>query len=289
MRYKNINRTVFEYCILAIIFVFSSCDISTTNKNESPEDIPEIEKFVLSQTNSQPILTSEEPCDDQTDQAISNTDLAKKEVSKTKSRPLSPLSLSIWNHSNWEVEIDTIPESEFDTSKPTFDPNAYQDKKSNYGSTWKKVLADYPDEIVKSDSCCILKKVDGEIIMCNTYGDGEQSGSRYSLVGQKNQFVIFFKQGWEWYYYTLYNPTDRTAKGLAHRPIFLNDQIVFSFGNYYGEGQFDIYDLENNRFFGFDSFDWMLEKVYHDKNAFYFQFKSDQDFKSKRYLRIKYD
>lgn len=278
------NKTSQFQSILLFILTCLSCQSQVSQTTEpiiSSKD--SIEKSLKQVLQSEEIETPDSIFYDSKN-AIAKIDSPEEKQNKISSY-YTQLNLSIWKYSNWKPKIDTIHALEFDTTKlQKIASNASNIKKKiNYDS----ILAAYPNEIILSDSCCTLKGINEDIIMCQSINNqDERANSRYSFQGKKNDYLIFFQSGYEWWSYTLFHPQSKKTYGFANEPIFLDQRFVFAYGNYYREGQFEIHDLLNDRKFGFDSYNWTLLNIYYDPFSFFIEFRSLKDFSIKKYLSI---
>jgi hypothetical protein len=114
----------------------------------------------------------------------------------------------------------------------------------------------------------------------------QQSGFKLSDIN--NDYLIFIESGYEWRNFIAFNPSTKEYFETQNAPIFINKNIIYSYGNYYAEGQFQIFDKKHNRYYGFETYNWELSNLYRDNNTFFIELTSNASFKKKKYLRLTY-
>lgn len=198
-----------------------------------------------------------------------------------------PLSLTIHKNSNWDVKVDTIKETKFDHTKISI----YQkrERKVNFDSIFRSKVKAFPQSISLTDSCYVLKGLEKDIKLCRGKPSVEKHWSDFKLIDIKNDYFIFYEYGYEWWNIISFKPSTREYYATFHPPIFISDDLVYSFGNYYAEGQFQIIDNKNNRYFGFETFNWELIGLYRIDKTFYVEFANNAFRKNKKYLSITYN
>ncbi len=198
-----------------------------------------------------------------------------------------PSFLTIHKNSNWNIKVDTISESKFDYSKvQKYNP---QESKINWDSILKLKAMEFPESISLTDSCAILNGFNKKIQLCQRRPPNERQWTDFKLFDIKNDYLTFNKSGYEWWNIISFNPSTRKYYSTFHLPVFINSDLVYSYGNYYAEGQFQIIDNKNNRYFGFETFNWELTKLYKIDTLFYIELINNKSRSKKRYLRLTYE
>lgn len=197
------------------------------------------------------------------------------------------LKLKIHEQTNWQVIFDTIPASQFDNSKQS--ELSYGTAIEQHDSILKSITREFPKTIMQKDSCLVLRGVDRDLKLCKTKPFEVRKSTDYRLFNIKDQFLIFEQVGYESQRFVTFNPTTQEYFITAHLPIFINKNLVYSFGNYYTEGQFQIINNKNNKYFGFETFNWKLTRFYKSDNTFIIELISNHSAKEKKYLRIEYN
>jgi len=178
----------------------------------------------------------------------------------------SQFKLSIAKTSNLKVKIDTILAKDFDTSKVSTNVPSYLVKDAR--ELLKSNLKKHKKSLVQKDSCIVLRSIKKDIKLCNNdLSKKDKSSSSNTFLGFQHGYLVFLTEGYEYWYFNF---------------------LVFSYGNCYGEGQFEILDLKSNSHFSLDSFNWSVTNFYRIDNKCFMEFTSNQDFKIKKFLRITY-
>lgn len=197
---------------------------------------------------------------------------------------LTPFKLQIDKKSNWNIKIDTISEIEGKKTKPLI----YQENQIDSDSLLRSISTKFPKNIIRKDSCLVLIGENSPIEICITKPKDEKSWGGFRAYNFINGYLILSIVGYESEEYLCFNPISKKYFYSTNVPIFINNEIVYSYGNYYGDGQFQIFDLEKNIFFGFELFDWELTKFYKEGSQFYFELVSRFK-KTKKYLKLDYE
>lgn len=195
----------------------------------------------------------------------------------------TPFNLQIDKRSNWDIKIDTISEIEGKKTKPLI----YQENQIDSDSLLRSMSSKFPKNIIRKDSCLILKGNDQLITICTTKSTDIKQWGGFTADNFSNGFLILRLMGYESEEHLSYNPVTQKYFYTYNVPIFINNEIVYAYGNYYLDGQFQIFDLEKNKYFGFELFDWQLTKFYKEGSQFYFELVSRFK-KTKKYLKLDY-
>ncbi|GEM_PF-4591928 len=195
------------------------------------------------------------------------------------------LKLKVNEKSDLAVVVDTISEKKFNLflrDNPKLD---FFTKNSD--SLLKRVLFEYNNIIKIKDTCLVFKALESEEKLCKYIPEPFNKGfMNYEVMGQKKGFLVFEKTQYEWWEYFCFNPETQKSFYTKNYPIFISDKLVFSIGNYYLEGQFEILDLERNKKYSFDSFNWEIVRFYRVNKTFYLNFKNNHDNSESRYIKI---
>jgi hypothetical protein len=195
--------------------------------------------------------------------------------------------------SNWAIRIDTVSDTLFDKTKAFH----HSEPRVNKDSLLKSIAVEFPDRVVLKDSCVILKAVDKEgadkdIVICRRKATNDVTAEDYHVHGFMNDFLVVMKMGYESWSFVAFNPATRKYFSTFNEPVFIDDSkdngVVYSYGNYYAEGQFEIMDLGRKRYFGFETFNWELSGLYREGSKFYLEFTSNYGPKTSKYLRLDY-
>ncbi len=195
----------------------------------------------------------------------------------------TPFKLQIDKSSNWNIKIDTISETEGKKTKPLI----YQETEIDSDSLLESMTAKFPKNIIRKDSCLILKGNDQLLTICTTKPLDIKQWGGFMAYNFTNGFLILHLVGYESEEYLSYNPVSQKYFYTSNVPIFQSNEIVYAYGNYYRDGQFQIFDLEKNKYFGFELFDWELTKFYKEGSQFYLELVS-RFTRTKKYLRLDY-
>jgi hypothetical protein len=143
-------------------------------------------------------------------------------------------------------------------------------------SIFKDLKLEYPEAFQQKDSCLTLNGTDKQLLICNNRNQNDiQAWSVYSFSDYTKGYLVVEHNGYEQWEYVLFNPETRIYKVAHYPPVFLNDSIFYTSGNYYSEGGFQYMQTNSNLYFGFETYDWELLECYRVKNVFYFHFKSN--------------
>ena len=195
-----------------------------------------------------------------------------------------PLHLTIHEGSNWTIKIDTISKELFNKAKVF----RYQEHHINKDSLLRSKLKEFPDRIVLADSCLILKAVDKDIRLCRRAPNDEKAWTGFEAYGFTNGYFTVMESGWESWAYISFNPTTRKYFYTSNEPIFLRQGLAYAYGNYYAEGQFQIVDVDKDRHFGFETFNWELTAFYQEGTKFFIEFTPKWGPRHPVYLRLDY-
>ncbi|MEP5339560.1 MAG: hypothetical protein ABJL44_20170 [Algibacter sp.] len=194
-------------------------------------------------------------------------------------------NLSVDKNSNLQVKIDTISKETFnklEVSRPIAD---YYTKNSD--SLLKVTLVKYSNVLTYIDTCLVFIVKKGKLSLCKYIPEPySKNQTDFKLAGIENDYLVFEQIGYEQVEYLSYNPNTKMYFYTSKYPHFISKNLVFSYGNYYGEGQFEIFDIEENKRFSFDSFNWLLVKLYIINNEFYIEFSSNFSIRENKYIKI---
>ncbi|MEP1487345.1 MAG: hypothetical protein ABJK28_02840 [Algibacter sp.] len=194
-------------------------------------------------------------------------------------------NLSVDKNSNLQVKIDTISKETFnklEVSRPIAD---YYTKNSD--SLLKVTLIKYSNVLTYIDTCLVFIVKKGKLSLCKYIPEPySKNQTDFKLAGIENDYLVFEQIGYEQVEYLSYNPNTKMYFYTSKYPHFISKNLVFSYGNYYGEGQFEIFDIEENKRFSFDSFNWLLVKLYIINNEFYIEFSSNFSIRENKYIKI---
>lgn len=196
----------------------------------------------------------------------------------------TPFNLQIDQRSNWNIKIDTFSEIEGKKTKPLI----YQENQIDSDSLLKSLTTKFPKNIIRKDSCVILTGNDKLLTICTTKPLDTKQWGGFTAYNFINGYLILQLIGYESVEYLSYNPVSQKYFYTSNVPIFLNNEIVYAYGNYYLDGQFQIFDLEKNKYFGFELFDWELTKFFKEGSQFYFELVSRFK-KTEKYLKLDYE
>lgn len=202
----------------------------------------------------------------------------------SQSQTRHPLHLSIREGSNWTIKVDSIPKELFDKTRTL----RYRENRINKDSLLRAKTEEFPDRIVWIDSCLILKSIDGDIRLCNHKPKDEKAWTGFEAYGVTKDYLVVMQSGYESWSYISFNTTTRKSFHTSNEPIFIDNGLIYSYGNYYSHGQFQVIDTNRDRHFGFDTFDWELIALYHDKASFFLEFTPKWGPKEYKYLRLDY-
>jgi len=172
------------------------------------------------------------------------------------------------------------------------------DSIKNVYETKEKLNEIRMDSIVKSlskklsnsfyhtDTTLVLFGVDSTIMVNKRSIYGDQEGTNFKIVDFKNGYLVIYQIGYEWWNYILFNPKTRNFQTILDEPYFINNEIIYSSGNYYGEGQFQLKGLKDkNIYFGLFC-SWEIKECYRVKNVFYLFFSKGGWSKEKIFMKI---
>lgn len=193
-----------------------------------------------------------------------------------------PFRLTVHQESNWTPQIDSINEVEFAQEKKY----KFQEQDIDGDSLVNVLSTKFKNAIALTDSCCTLKGFDKDLKVCRKKAGDSREWSNYEGIGYENGYLIILKSGYEWWDYISFNPITKKYFYTSNLPHFTNDSLIYSAGNYYAEGQFQIIDTKQNKYFGFESFNWELKGFYREKESFFLEFESSSN---KRYLKVTFN
>jgi hypothetical protein len=164
---------------------------------------------------------------------------------------------------------------EADSTWKTIDLNKRQ-QDLHMDSLVRILKKNYAKAFFEKDSCLIINGIDNKIVICNNRNRKDDlSWTSFKYLDYQKGYLIIQKEGNERWEYILFNPRTRNYKYFEHPPCFLNDSIVYCSANYYGEGGFQIMQLTGKSYFGFETYNWVLEECYRIDKVFYFSFRSN--------------
>lgn len=210
------------------------------------------------------------------------------------------------DYNNIAYEIDSIDSVEFFNFKKTGIEilHPYQDfanwdsvyaaweeqrrlNKIYMDSVFRELHANYPKAFELKDSCLILFAKDTLRKICMHLSD-DNSAEAYGFEKYEHNYLVIAHGLNEWGENLIFNPAEGLLKSVDNTPVFLNDSIVTSAGNYYSEGGFQVLNMKDNSSFAFVTFDLELLESFLKKTTFYFAFRPKHNYKaSKEYYKIK--
>jgi hypothetical protein len=140
--------------------------------------------------------------------------------------------LTIHEGSNWNLKIDSVTDKEFDQTKK----EVYREKKINGDSLISIFSEKFKDVIILSDSCCILKGLDKELKACRKKPSNDREWTGYHGMDYDHGFLILMEWGYESWSYISFNPITRQYIYTSNEPRFIENNLIYSAGNYYAEG-----------------------------------------------------
>jgi hypothetical protein len=182
------------------------------------------------------------------------------------------------------LKIDSITEREFDHEKK----KVYQESKINGDSLINVLSEKFKNVIILADSCCILKGQDKDLKVCRRRPRDDHGWTGYDGIDYVHGFLILREWGYESWSYISFNPITKQYIYTSNEPCFIDNNLVFSAGNYYAEGQFQIIDIEGRRYFGFDCYEWELTGFYQEGTKFFMEFTQNRRPKEHKYLTAEY-
>jgi hypothetical protein len=192
-----------------------------------------------------------------------------------------PFRLTLREGSNWNLKVDSVADAEFDQSKS----EVYREMKTNGDSLLGAFSEMFKETITLTDSCCIFKGWDKDLKMCRRRPVNEKEWIGFDAVDYNHGYLVVMEWAYESWSYISFNPTTRRYVYTSNEPRFITDDLIYAAGNYYTEGEFQISDLKQNKYFGFDSFNWQLTGFYRQENSILMEFSSR---KNKKYLRVSF-
>lgn len=154
-------------------------------------------------------------------------------------------------------------------------------------SVFKELYTNYPKAFELKDSCLFLFAKDTLQKICMNFSENH-SAEGYSFEKYQHNCLIIEHGGYEWGEYLIFNPAEGRLKTVENIPVFINDSIVTSAGNYYSEGSFEILNMKDNSRFAFVTFDHELLESFLKETTFYFAFRPNKKHKSSNeYYKIK--
>lgn len=192
-----------------------------------------------------------------------------------------PSKIHVIDNSTWKLTLDTITATEFDKTK-ALGPLTRQ---TNSDSLLNVLTTRHPNAITRSDSCCTLLARDTVLRLCHKIAAEFKGSTGFKAIGIDHGFLLLEDWGYETWSFTGFNPQTRQYFLLFDEPRFIGSEFVYSAGNYYGEGQFQIWNLKTNKMYGFVLYNWELTAFYRNDNSILFELTSS---KEKKYLRVRY-
>jgi len=179
------------------------------------------------------------------------------------------------------------PGQDVDSLVKAFDKSR-RDNKIRMDSVFKILKNKYPEAFQETDSCLTLNGKEKQILICNNRDQHDiQNWSEYNFSDYQKGYLVVEKDGYEQWEYILFNPKTKVLKSVSNAPVFINNSIIYTSGNYYSEGGFQYIQLTGDLYFGFETYGWELRECYRVKNVFYFYFKSNRlDKEQDKYIRI---
>ncbi len=194
-------------------------------------------------------------------------------------------NLKVLEKSNILVKVDTIDQDIFSKSLKKNPLPDYFIKDSD--SILKLILFKHKDVLTLNDTCLVFKTTNKEKKLCKyTSQTAFKNYKDFKLIGQKSNYLIFENIGYEWWEFFCYNPKTKKSFTTMDAPLFISKNLVFSYGNYYLEGQFEILDLDMNKYYGFITYNWELIELNRINKSFYLKFKSNDEENDNRFIKI---
>jgi hypothetical protein len=193
-----------------------------------------------------------------------------------------PFRVHVTENSTWKLTLDTITATEFGKTKGLLPQN----RKTNSDSLLNMLAKQYPQAITLADSCCTLHARDTVLQVClKRPPANDRLWTGFKAIGIEQGFLLLGHFGYESWGYMGFNPETRQYFLLPDEPRFIGTEFVYSAGNYYMEGQFQIWNLKTNKMYAFFLYNWELTASYHNENSIFFELKSGTE---KKYLRLRY-
>jgi hypothetical protein len=192
--------------------------------------------------------------------------------------------LRIHEESNWDLKIDSVTENEFDQLKK----EPFWRRKINGDSLIARFAKKFSNVIVLTDSCCILKGQDKDLEVCRRRLSDDRGWADYDGIDYDHGFLILMESGYESWSYISFNPITRQHIYTSNEPRFIDNNLIFAAGNYYAEAQFQISDLAEGRYFGFECYNWELTAFYREGTRFFLEFTQNWRPKERKYLILDY-
>ena len=195
----------------------------------------------------------------------------------------SKYPLTIWVNpaSTWKLTLDTITAREFVKTNVVWQP----ERKTNSDSLLNVFTKQYPQLITKTDSCHSLHARDTVLQWCRRKPADEHGWTGYKAIGVEQGFLLLANWGYESWDYSGFNPQTRQYFLLPDEPRFIGKEFVYSVGNYYGEGEFRIWNLKTNKSFAFGLYNGGLTASYREGHSVFFEVTSNNE---KTYYRLCY-
>ena len=131
-----------------------------------------------------------------------------------------------------------------------------------------------------SDSCIVITHRGNDLKLCNRKNESdERNNERFRILDYKCENVIIQNEGYEWRRYVVVNNANYFI--LPDAPLFIDCNRIYSYGNYYAEGQFKYWDMASGKSMGFDTLNYSLKSCYRDGEMFYIAFTSSDDSEKK--------
>jgi hypothetical protein len=216
--------------------------------------------------------------EDTTKYAVSEPPLESRPIDSPREYPFR---LTLREGSNWNLRVDSVTNTEFDQSKR----EVYREMKINGDSLIGALSKMFKETIALTDSCCIFKGWDKDLKMCRRRPANEKEWTGFDAVDYDHGYLVVMESGYESWSYISFNPITRRYVYTSNEPRFITDDLIYSAGNYYTEGEFQINDVKQNKYFGFDSFGWELTGFYRQENSILMEFSSPEN---KKYLKVSF-
>jgi hypothetical protein len=226
------------------------------------------------------VLDKSKPTNEKIQDTIADsTSASSQKLESNDDAPSYPFRLTVHEGSNWNLEIDSVTENEFDQNKKEI----HHEDKAKGDSLIITFSERFKNEIILTDSCCILKGLDKYLKVCRRRPTNDREWTGYDGVDYDHGFLILMEWGYESWSYISFNPVTRQYIYTSNEPRFIDNNLIYAAGNYYAEGQFQIANLKEHKYFGFEAFNWELTAFYRQESSILMEFTSRT---KKKYLRV---
>jgi len=192
----------------------------------------------------------------------------------------SQFNIKISDSTNLAYSIKNLTEEQFENSITDLTQEQHNyDLKPPNDSLLNKL-----NNILVLDSCIMITERGKELKLCNKKGNCYKCGELFRVLDYNCDNLIIQNGGYEWWRYIIVSNTDYFV--LPDKPIFVDCKRVYSYGNYYTDGQFEYRDLSSKKKLHFDTFDWMIEFCYRMSNTFYFEFSSPNKIRERKFVAL---